>query len=208
MSGLETLVQILNFIGGLVCHQMPERTLQIGGRLLFVCARDTGMYLGLFVGLSLLCMRRKDASGPPNLYVTLAMILPMMVDGTTQAIGLRTSTNQLRVITGLLFGTAISPFLVYLLPILPLGRRLPVVGALMPPEVRLDDRTSWLPIHAFALGVGFDLALSWILGSLAGSSNELLYWLFSLPVLASLVLVIFVLPVLYLVSFLIYLKGH
>jgi len=204
----ETLVDALNFIGGLVCHQMPERTLQVGGRLLCVCARDTGIYLGLLVGLSLLPMRRRGASGPPNLYVTLAMILPMIIDGATQAIGLRTSTNELRLITGLLFGTATSPFLVYLLPTLPLSLKLPMIRALIPPEVRLDDRRSWLALHVFALGLGIDLVAGCIVSSLVGSNNQLLYWLFSFLILTSLVLTIFLMPVLLLLSGLIYLKER
>ncbi len=204
----EALVEGLNFIGGLVCHQMPERTLRMGGRLLCVCARDTGIYLGLLVGLSLIPMRRRGASGPPNLYITLAMILPMVVDGTTQAIGLRTSMNQLRLITGLLFGTAMSPFLVYLLPTLPLSRKLPIIRAFIPPEVRLDDKRSWLPLHTLALGMGIDLAVLWIVGSVAGSSDQLLYWLFSFLILASLVLTIFLMPVLLVLSGLTYVKER
>jgi len=204
----ETLVEAFNIIGGLVCHQMPERTLQIGGRLLCVCARDTGIYLGLLFGLFLIPMRRRDASGPPNLYITLAMILPMIADGTTQAVGLRNSTNQLRLITGLLFGTATSPFLIYLLPTLPLSRKLPIIRSFIPPELRLDDPRSWLPLRAFALGLGIDLAALWIVGSLAGSNNQLLYWLFSLLILASLVLTILLMPVLLLVSALLYGKER
>ncbi|MDH5624026.1 MAG: DUF2085 domain-containing protein, partial [Candidatus Bathyarchaeota archaeon] len=102
MSYIEkTLVYIFNSIGHLVCHQLPERTLWIGGRYLPVCARCTGAYLGFYIGYLLLPMRKKEACGPPNLWITLFMVAPMILDAGTQIVGLRTSTNELRLVTGL-----------------------------------------------------------------------------------------------------------
>ncbi len=195
------LVETFNFIGGLICHQLPERTLIMGSTLLPVCARDTGIYIGILAGLALLLMRREGRSGPPNLYLTLAMMLPLIVDGTTQVLGFRTSTNQLRLITGLLFGTAISPFLVYLLPILPPTRKVPILGKVMPTESRLDGKTSWLPVTAFFLGVTIDVGIFFIIDAMAGLPNPWFYWIIALPLMFSLILTIILLPAVVMVSF-------
>jgi uncharacterized membrane protein len=77
----EEIIQFFNLIGSLVCHQRPERTLWVGGYYLPVCARDTGACIGLLLGYTLLfALRKKDAKGPPNLYVTLAMLIPLLID--------------------------------------------------------------------------------------------------------------------------------
>ncbi|MFH1820931.1 MAG: DUF2085 domain-containing protein [Methanobacteriota archaeon] len=39
---------MLEYTSFLVCHQIPERTLSIGGKLLPLCARCTGIYCGFF----------------------------------------------------------------------------------------------------------------------------------------------------------------
>lgn len=202
MPGIqEVLIEILNSVGGLVCHQLPERTFEIGGHLLCVCARDTGIYIGILVGLLLVVMGRRERSGPPSLYLILAMILPLILDGSTQALGLRTSTNQLRLVTGLLFGTAISPFLVYLLPLLPLPRRIPVLRSIVPSEPNLDGDDPWLPAHALAVGIVIDIVLFLLIDSVAGSADPVLYWVVTLPIAFSLLLTVFVIPALVLVSF-------
>ncbi len=41
----------LEYIGSLVCHQAPERTIQMAGKYLPLCSRCTGIYLGFFTGV-------------------------------------------------------------------------------------------------------------------------------------------------------------
>ena len=41
----------LEYIGSLVCHQAPYRTIQIGGKFLPLCSRCTGIYLGFLLGI-------------------------------------------------------------------------------------------------------------------------------------------------------------
>jgi len=200
------LVYILNYIGHLVCHQIPERTLWIGGRYLPVCARDTGVYLGFYIGYLLLPMRRKEACGPPNLWITLFMIAPMIVDAATQWIGLRTSTNELRLLTGLLFGAALVPFLVYLLAQIPTSRRLPILRNFLPKSVKLDDKNSWLNYQALGFGLLTAVALFFLINSVIGSTNHFFYWLLSSLIIISIVLHIFLLPIFLAISFLVYLK--
>lgn len=81
------------------CHRLPERSLHWRGRQLPVCARCTGIVLGwsaypcFVLGLA-----------APPVWAALAAIVPALLDGGTQALGWRTSTNPLRVVTGVLAG--------------------------------------------------------------------------------------------------------
>lgn len=209
MSYIEdTLVHIFNYIGHLVCHQLPERNLWIGGRYLPVCARCTGAYLGFYIGYLLLPMRRKEASGPPNLWITLFMVAPMMVDAGTQFIGFRTSTNELRLVTGLLFGVALAPLLVYSISQIPTSRKIPILRGFLPKSVRLDDEDSWLGYQALGFGLLIAVALFFLISSIVGSTNHLFYWLLSPLIIISVVLHIFLLPIFLVISFLVYVRKR
>jgi uncharacterized membrane protein len=189
------LLLIFNFIGSLVCHQLPERTLFVGGHYLPVCARDTGAYIGLLLGYFLLPLRRKEACGPPNLWITSLMVLPMIVDAGTQWIGLRTSTNELRLITGLLFGIALAPLLVYLLSIVPSSKRVPILRNFLPKTAELDNKNHWL--NNWALGIGSLIAVAsfFSINSVVGSVNPLFYWSLSSLIIISVIWHIFLLPI-------------
>jgi len=204
----DTLVHIFNYVGHLVCHQLPERTLWIGGRYLPVCARCTGAYLGFYVGYLLLPMRKKEACGPPNLWITLFMVTPIMVDAGTQYIGLRTSTNELRLVTGLLFGVSLAPFLVYSLSQIPTSRKIPILRDFLPNSVKLDDKDSWLGYQALGFGLLIAVASFFLINSIVGSINQLFYWLLSPLIIISVVLHIFLLPIFLAISLLAYLKKR
>ncbi len=103
--------QVANFFGSLVCHQLQERTIFLDGLPLPVCARDTGIYLGIFVSIMFITVtRRWDSDKPPELRYSLLLCLatvPMMIDGVSSYLGLRESNNFLRILTGGLFGLPI-----------------------------------------------------------------------------------------------------
>ncbi len=105
-----------NLLGSLICHQMPERTLVAGTLPLPVCARDMGIYAGIFSSaLFLLVFRRLRAQKPPSLAVTIAMcllMLPMILDGLLSYCGIIETNNTARLFTGLFFGLPIPFFLV------------------------------------------------------------------------------------------------
>jgi len=199
---------LFNFIGSLVCHQLPERTLWVGGHYLPVCARDTGAYLGLLLGYFLLPLRRKEASGPPNLWITSLMVTPMIVDAGTQWIGLRTSTNELRLITGLLFGIASAPLLVYLLSVVPSSKKVPILRNFLPKTAELDDKNKWL--NQWALGIGSLIAISsfFTINSVVGSVNSLFYWSLSSLIIISVIWHIALLPLFLIILFLFGLKTE
>ena len=204
----DMLVSAFDYIGSLVCHQLPARTLWIGGYYLPVCARDTGVYLGFYIGYLLLPMRKKEARGLPNLWITLFMVMPLAVDAGTQFIGLRTSINELRLLTGLLFGAALAPLLVYSLAQVPTSRRVPILRNFLPKSVNLDDKNSWLGKRALGFGLLISLILFFLINAIVGSTNHLFYWLLSPPIIISIGLHIFLLPIFLAVSFLIYLKKR
>lgn len=88
----------------------------IVGYELAACARDNAIYLAMLLGALALPFfsRIENKDVPPVLYFILA-IVPLGIDGTGQLIGLWTSTNFMRVVTGTITGLAVP---IYLLPML------------------------------------------------------------------------------------------
>ncbi|RJQ52340.1 MAG: DUF2085 domain-containing protein [Actinobacteria bacterium] len=109
------LQQLYGWIGFAVCHQLPERTLVVGSSALPVCARDTGIYVGFVVSYLLLVLlgRERPTEMPPRWLIALCglFFVIMAVDGVTSYAGLRTTDNDIRLITGLLAGFSLPPLL-------------------------------------------------------------------------------------------------
>ena len=89
-----------------------------------VCARDTGIYAGIFTSFAYLAAtRRLNAQRPPGLGTATAMaamMAPMMFDGILSYTGLIETNNTIRLFTGLFFGLPI-PIRLCLRPILTLA---------------------------------------------------------------------------------------
>ena len=97
------------------CHQTPSHSFFLFNSQLPVCARDVGFYLGMLIGgIALPFLTKIENKKIPHLAIFILAILPLAIDGITQLIGLRTSTNELRFVTGFIAGVVI-PF--YLIPI-------------------------------------------------------------------------------------------
>ena len=96
------------------CHQMPQRSTYLFGAQYPFCARDLGIYLGCLAGaLSALGFRRMPGIISHPLAFT-AFLAPMILDGVSQTImGLRESSNELRLLTGFLFGFGLVYFFAY-----------------------------------------------------------------------------------------------
>jgi uncharacterized membrane protein len=102
----------------LLCHGIPHRCLTIFDTPMPICARCVGIYCGFLAGLVLFVIviktadsRQRTADPHPRLLSAVRCLLsiaviPILVDGGTQAIGLRESTNPLRLATGLTVGAA------------------------------------------------------------------------------------------------------
>jgi uncharacterized membrane protein len=86
-----------------MCHGIPSRCLTIWNVPMPICARCTAIYAGLFAGLLLFLMIRKGSERWFR-WAAIVAATPLLIDGVTQATGLRESTNPLRLATGLLAG--------------------------------------------------------------------------------------------------------
>jgi uncharacterized membrane protein len=107
------LQAILHWMGYGLCHQLPERSFFGGGVQVPVCARDTGIYFGVLLSLAIISVvhRGSRPRGLPTRvgWVAIALMVGAMgLDGGTEYAGLRGTTNELRLITGLLAGFAIG----------------------------------------------------------------------------------------------------
>lgn len=91
------------------CHQLPDRSFFFHGKQFPICARCTGIVLGIILS-PLICIFL-----PENIYVSIFLGSFMLLDGFTQLYGIRESNNITRLVTGLLFGYSIISFLFYLL---------------------------------------------------------------------------------------------
>ncbi len=112
------LERLFHLIGFAVCHQLPERSIHFSSHVLPVCARDSGIYLGfLFSFVFLIVVNRRREYGFPPLYVLIFALIGitlMAVDGFTSYAGLRSTTNAIRLFTGILAGSVLP---LVLLPI-------------------------------------------------------------------------------------------
>ena len=113
------LQRLLLLIGFGLCHQLPQRSFFGGGIQAPVCARDTGIFFGFAISALLIyALDGRPATELPrrSVLIVAAIFFGTMVwDGVTSYSGLRPTTNDIRLITGLLSGFAIPvvfvPFL-------------------------------------------------------------------------------------------------
>jgi uncharacterized membrane protein len=98
------------------CHQRPERSFFIFGEQIPVCARDFSLYVAAFIS-TIVYPKIRQLYTPvlPSKWYLVVFLFPMAVDGLTQLVGLRESTNFLRFITGFL-GGLVAPF--YFIPLM------------------------------------------------------------------------------------------
>jgi len=97
-------------IGDIMCHQHADRSYFIGGNQMPFCARCTGIFLGLTIGMIIgTIFKVKIGVG---LYILT--LLPMALDGVIQLLTPYESTNLVRLLTGLLVGTFTSLVLCYI----------------------------------------------------------------------------------------------
>lgn len=114
------------FLHGL-CAQRPSHSIRVGERTLPLDARMTGIYLGAAsTGVWLLAARRLRARAAPaahTLAILAAFVAAMILDGSNallfdmQAPRLYEPSNVLRLVTGVLAGTALGVVLAYVFAI-------------------------------------------------------------------------------------------
>ncbi len=112
------ILRSLRYLGGGVCHQLPERSLQLWGTTLPLCARCSGSYLGAVIGLLTIALRRRVRASLlppwPALGLFGAFFLAWAIDGLNSYLTffpgvphLYQPLNALRLLTGTLQGLAL-----------------------------------------------------------------------------------------------------
>jgi uncharacterized membrane protein len=104
IGGLPAWARPVYLFGDFECHQMQRRSFSINDNQMPICARDTGMFLGFFIGaiLSLFALprveeedraatllrfqRKISLEGRPNMVKLMALVLlaPLVLDGGIQ----------------------------------------------------------------------------------------------------------------------------
>lgn len=109
------LEEIAFFLGRAICHQLPERTFSIDGHYLPICARDTGIYIGIFSSLLYLYLTKKQrANMIPNRkisFILFIFLFPLAFDGFGSYLHVYETNNLLRLVTGILFGMSFPFFI-------------------------------------------------------------------------------------------------
>lgn len=145
----------MHWLGFGLCHQLPERSFFGGGVQLPVCARDTGIYFGFVISMLVIAAldRGRRRSGMTSWWVLAlggVFVAVMAWDGVTSYAGLRATTNEIRLVTGLLAGFALPLVVV------------PLINSQMWRHFTLErvlERTWEVAVWAAAVPVSF--ALLW-----------------------------------------------
>lgn len=100
-----------DFFNTWIFHWIPAKAIWIGGHTLSWDARCSGIYIGFGMGtLWHLTVNRKIAALPawPALTINFLFFLFLFIDVLTLRYGIRAPSNDLRYLTGLFFGMALS----------------------------------------------------------------------------------------------------
>ncbi len=113
------------YLGDLNCHQKFSRSYVINGNQMPVCSRDVGIFIGCNIGIALVFFvntRLSPTRAFLNLWVNESKIerfrhrrifvaiiliifgLPLVLDGIVQGVTNYESTNDIRLLTGIIFG--------------------------------------------------------------------------------------------------------
>ncbi len=115
MDGSSLLASVAWHIGGLFCHQLPDRSPQFDGTIFPLCFRCAGLHLSVLVSFAWLAASGGFRRRLPELRYALGIAVltaPLMVDGLANATGLWSSDGWLRALTGVGVGLVLPLLLV------------------------------------------------------------------------------------------------
>ena len=95
--------KLMTFGSKMGCHQMPDRSFFFRGYQFPVCARCTGVILGEFATVIMLCCSVKF-----SLLLSIALLIPMGIDWGLQFLKILPSSNIRRLLSGALGGIGLT----------------------------------------------------------------------------------------------------
>jgi len=106
----------VNAAGYSVCHQIDSHSFTIGGKVLPLCARCSGTFLGLLISLLYLYSKDRKSGFPSRLKMAVLLLFFIFfafdgINSSLPLVGLKAfypPTNLLRLISGLLFGITLA----------------------------------------------------------------------------------------------------
>ena len=108
---MDLLVAFVFAVGGVICHQRPERSFFVDGHQFPVCARCTGLYLSAAVGLLgwiafKIAFRWRPVAFDPRLAIRVITIaaLPTAVSVATGVLGVWDGSNITRALLAIPLG--------------------------------------------------------------------------------------------------------
>lgn len=98
-----------------VCHQMPSRSLHIGGVPVAICDRCSGIYLGLFLGVASIEGGKFlwGWLGTKGRYLLLGAVGPLAIDWVGPLLGVWSNGPTSRILTGFLFGVVAASYVTH-----------------------------------------------------------------------------------------------
>jgi uncharacterized membrane protein len=99
----------------LLCHQIAERSPQLGGEAFPLCFRCSGLYFGMFAAYCYLLATgglRRSMPGVAALISAAVLMMPFIVDGWGNTLALWSSPAWLRALSGVAHGTVLPLLLV------------------------------------------------------------------------------------------------
>lgn len=102
----ETAAGMIRGAFNTLCHQLPDRTMAIGGRAVAVCHRCVGIYAGIVAAAILfpaLVRWNEDLVRFAGPIILIALLVPG-VDWLGEVVGLWHNSSASRTITGFVFG--------------------------------------------------------------------------------------------------------
>ncbi|MBW3670902.1 MAG: DUF2085 domain-containing protein [Acidobacteria bacterium] len=91
----------------MICHGQLDRAFEIMGVAMPLCARCTGIYVGIALAAAVLFIHFPESRTRVISALGIVLAAPMLIDGALQILGVWSTGNIARAATGLGFGTGL-----------------------------------------------------------------------------------------------------
>jgi len=107
IDGINPIAWTVYSLGDANCHQLAERSFFLNDNQMPFCARDIGIFMGVFIGSLFIFLFVLHVKWQ---WLIIA-VAPLVIDGLFQELTSYESSNEVRLLTGLLAGTVGAMFL-------------------------------------------------------------------------------------------------